>query len=126
MVFPIPELEPRSQRRDQQLVKEHLHTNESVAAGPRALPGVNQAFASTQAAWRFYANPRVTLAELATPLIASGRDLLASECQNYVLIRPDWSDLHYVTHTRKTDRIALSKDPGYQLETALLVSDRTG
>ena len=64
MVLPIPDLEPRLQRRYQQLVKEHLHTSESVAAGPSALPGGNQAFASTQAAWRFYANPRVALEEL--------------------------------------------------------------
>ena len=126
MVLPIPDLEPRLQRRCQQLVKEHLHTSESVAAGLRALPGVNRAFASTQAAWRFYANPRVTLAELTTPLIASGRDLLTSECQSHALIMHDWSDLHYGTHTRKTDRIPLGKDQGYQLESALLVSDRTG
>jgi hypothetical protein len=126
MVFPIPDLEPRLQRRYQQLVKEHLHTAESVAAGPRTLPGVNQAFASTQAAWRFYANPRVTLDELAAPLRISGRALLARECQRHALIMHDWSDLHYGAHTRKTDRIPLGKDQGYQIETAVLVSDRTG
>jgi Transposase DDE domain len=126
MVLPIPDWEPRLQRRYQHLVKEHLHTNEPVAAGPRALPGVNQSFASTQAAWRFYANPRVTLEELATPLMISGRELLTSQCRNYGLIMHDWSDLHYGAHTRKTDRIPLGKDQGYQLETALLVSDRTG
>lgn len=126
MVLPIPDLEPRLQRRYQQLVKEHLHTSESVAAGPSALPGGNQAFASTQAAWRFYANPRVALEELAAPLLASGRDLVASQCQNYALIMHDWSDLHYGAHARKTDRIPLGKDQGYQLESALLVSDRTG
>jgi hypothetical protein len=126
MVLHLPDLEPRLQRRYQQLVKEHLHTSESVAAGLRALPGVNTAFASTQAAWRFYANPRVSLVELLDPLITSGREAMASECQQYGLIMHDWSDLHYGTHIRKTDRIPLGKDRGYQLETALLVSDRTG
>lgn len=38
----------------------------------------------------------------------------------------DWSDLHYGAHTRKTDRIPLGNDQGYQIETALLVSDHTG
>ncbi len=126
MVLHIPNYEPRLQRRYQQLVKEHLHTSESVAAGPRALPGINQAFASTQAAWRFYANPRVSLEELAAPLMASGRDLVASECRRHALVMHDWSNLHYSTHTRKTDRIQIGKDQGYQLETALLASDCTG
>ena|SRR5215510_4260885 len=92
MVLHIPNYEPRLQRRYQQLVKEHLHTSESVAAGLRALPGINQAFASTQAAWRFYANPRVSLEELAAPLMASGRDLVASECRHHALVMHDWSD----------------------------------
>ena len=126
MVLPIPDLEPRLQRRYQQLVKEHLHTSQSVAAGLRALPGTHRAFASTQAAWRFYANERVSLPDLAAPLLASGRALVAGECRKYALVMHDWSDLHYGTHTRKADRIPVGREPGYQLETALLVSDRTG
>lgn len=40
----------------------------------------------------------------------------------------DWSHLHFNTHTRKADRVQLahSQDHGYELQTALLVSDRTG
>ncbi len=126
MDLPLPELEPRLQRRYEQLVKEHLHTGETVAAGLRALPGTQQAFASTQAAWRFYANPRVSLPQLGAPLHEYGRALVASECRRYALVLHDWSDLHYGTHQRKTDRMLIGKDHGYQLATALLVSDRTG
>ena len=126
MELSIPEFEPRLQRRYQQLVKEHLNTNDPLAAGLRALPGANQAFASTQAAWRFYANPTVTLQGLAKPLIESGRALSQSQNLNYGLVIHDWSNLHYSTHTRKPDRIALGKDLGYQLLSSLLVSDQTG
>jgi hypothetical protein len=126
MVLPIPDFEPRLQRRYQQLVKEHLHISETVAAGLRALPGAHKAFASTQAAWRFYANQRVSLPDLAAPLLTTARQMLASDCQKYALIMHDWSDLHYRTHTRKTDRIRMGKDQGYQLQTSLLVSDRCG
>jgi len=126
MVLPIPDFEPRLQRRYQQLVKEHLHINETVASGLRALPGTHKAFASTQAAWRFYANHRVSLPDLAAPLLTTAHALLASDCQKYALIMHDWSDLHFRTHKRKTDRIRMGKDQGYQLQTSLLVSDRCG
>ncbi len=48
-----PPLEPRLQKRYQQLVPEHLQISQSVAAGWNALPGTAPSFASTQAAWRF-------------------------------------------------------------------------
>lgn len=126
MELPIPEFEPRLQRRYQQLVKEHLNTNEAVAAGLRALPGANKAFASTQAAWRYFANPRVTLQSLAKPLIASARCVCQSDCANYALIVQDWTKLHYPLHTRKQDRLSIGKDSGYELLSSILVSDLTG
>ena len=57
----LPPLEPRLRRRYHQLVQEQLHVSQSVAAGLNALPGAASSFASTQAAWRFYNNPDVTL-----------------------------------------------------------------
>ena len=40
----------------------------------------------------------------------------------------DWSHLHYPAHSSKEDRIPLgnSRDLGYEMQSALLVSDRTG
>ena len=58
MVSHLPDLEPRLQRRYDQLVQEHVAPLQSVAAGLRALPGLARSFARTQAAWRFWANPR--------------------------------------------------------------------
>lgn len=126
MDIPLPDFEPRLQRRYLQLVKEHLHSSEQNAAGARALPSVNEAMASTQAAWRYYANEAVTLAGLLAPLQTYAQRVLPQACETYGLVLHDWSDLHYGGHTRKRDRKKLGKELGYELATALLISDRTG
>ena len=107
---------------------EHLNSADSVAAGIRALPGVRSAFASTQAAWRFYGNEGVTLEQLAAPLIAAGREALAGTEGRYALIAHDWSHLDYSDHGSKKDRTRLKGKNlwGYELETALLLSEQTG
>lgn len=128
MIELLPNLEPRLQRRYQQLVKEHLHANETVASGLRAVFDSNTAFASTQAAWRFYKNPRVSLKTLAEPLLSYASQAVSESCSNYVLVIHDWSNLIYCTHPSKVDRIPVNqkKALGYDLQTALLVSDRFG
>jgi hypothetical protein len=116
------------QRRYQTLVQEQLTLAQSVAAGVRALPGPAGAFASTQAAWRFYANDRASLCQLAQPLLACARSAVDDSCRDYALVLHDWSLLHYNGHSSKADRIPLSQttDLGYNLQTALLVSDADG
>ena len=101
---------------------------ERVATGLRILPTTAQPFAAAQAAWRFYANPRVTLPQLAQPLIDAARVAVSTDCQDYALVIHDWSDLDYWHHNSKTDRFKLSgKDhPGYELMTALVISDQSG
>jgi Transposase DDE domain len=107
---------------------EHLNSAESVAAGLRALPGVRTAFASTQAAWRFYGNERITLEQLAAPLIDAGREALANSGSQYALIAHDWSHLDYSEHGSKKDRTRLKGKNlwGYELHTALVLSEQTG
>jgi len=121
-------LEPRLQRRYQQLVQEQLTVTQPVAAGLRAVPGAAQAFASTQAAWRFYGNDGVSLTQLAQPLLDHARQGVAESCAAYALVVHDWSQLHYNDHTSKEDRVSLSQttDLGYELQCALVVSDQTG
>jgi hypothetical protein len=124
----LPPLEPRLQQRYQQLVQEQLHLSQTVAAGLNALPGAAQSFASTQAAWRFYKNPDVTLPALVEPLLAQGRAALAQTGSEYGLVLHDWSYLNFEGHTRKPDRVRCrgGHTRGYELQTALLVSERAG
>lgn len=123
-----PPLEPRLQRRYHQLVQEQLHLSQSVAAGLNALPGTASSFASTQAAWRFYKNPTVTLPTLAQPLLSHARAALAQTGGEYGLVMHDWSYLNFEQHTRKSDRLGCrgQHTRGYELQSALLVSERAG
>jgi hypothetical protein len=109
-------------------VTEHLHVLDSLAAGLRTLPGTAQAFASTQAAWRFYHNERVSYEQLAAPLLERARQSLTETNSRYALIAHDWSHLDYTEHQSKADRTRLhnKKVFGYELQTALLVSAQTG
>lgn len=124
----MPEIEPRLQRRYQMLVKQHLANTDEVAAGPRALPETARSFAAAQAAWRFYSNPRVSLVGLIQPLIQSARQAVGSECDDYALALHDWSGLSFKHHPSKSDRVVLHHpgELGYELQSVLVVSDRTG
>src|SRR5438552_11492685 len=128
MTHPTPETDPRLQRRYQQMVQEHFGHGHSVAAGPRTLPGPASAFAATQAVWRFCNNPRLSLPLLAEPLLQCARQAVADACQTYALVAHDWSNLDYRPHSRKKDRIVLGSTAmiGYELRSAVLVSDRDG
>ncbi len=128
MVELITEFEPRLHRRYQQLVMEHLSPAQKIAAGLRALPDQGSAFASTQAAWRFYANERVTQQELIRPILEYAQQAVQAECKQYALCLHDWSPLYYGKHNGKQDRIQLGKKKalGYELQTSLVISDQNG
>ena len=140
----MPVLEARLRRRYAQLVNEHLRCAPDLAAGPSrlprvvpgpdraddttALPRLTTAFASTQAAWRFYANEAVGLPALAAPLCEAGRRALACSGADFALLVHDWSILNYHRHAGKTDQILFSQgsDRGYELACVLLVDAGTG
>lgn len=92
------------------------------------MPNSGSAFASAQAAWRFYANPATMLPTLARPLIDAARDALRLEAAGVALVALDWTRLDYGDHASKKDRVALQNkhDLGYKLLTALCLSDRSG
>lgn len=116
------------QNRYRILVQQHLSPTQSVAAGLRNLPNTSQPFAAAQAAWRFFANDRVTLPVLAEPIIAQAQAASVSSSVNYALVMHDFSGLNFSFHESKQDRISLyrTQDLGYFLQSALLVSDRSG
>ena len=126
METPPIALEARLQTRYHTLLEQHSTPPSTLASGLRALPDGGSGFAATQAAWRFFANPKVTLPALCQPL----QDYTRQQVQGhaYVLVVHDWSWLDYNGHTRKKDRIAHShsRAQGYDLLSALAVSTHTG
>ena len=109
-------------------MQQHLGTGQDVAAGLRVLPETARAWAATQGAWRCYHNPRVSLPELAQPLLTQGEIACTGECREYALVMHDWSRLGDKRHGGKQGRIALVRaaDLGYELQSAGLGSDQRG
>ena len=120
-------MDKRLSERYVRLVAEHMNSSEGISAGLKALPDKISSFASTQAAWRFYANDKVSLQTLQEPLTAAAHEGVAAHCQRYGLCIHDWSRLAY-KHENKPDTYAITHetDIGYDLQTSLLVSDRSG
>jgi len=106
-----------------------MQSTQSLAAGIHAVPDASASFATTLAAHRFLNNERVTLPALAEPLIESVRQEASRECDRFLLVAHDWSQLMYPDHRSKKDRARLSsrgEPDGYELQTALAISDRDG
>src|SRR5437879_9778756 len=96
-------MDARLQRRYLQLVEGHVNAVQAVAAGVHSLPRVGTTFAATQAAWRFWKNPRVTLPTLVKPLRQLGREGANASASAYALVVHDWSKLDYDGHRSKKD-----------------------
>ena len=107
---------------------QQLESAQHLAAGLHALPSAASAWAATQAAWRFFHNPRVTLPALVEPLRDEGRRAAAASRASHLLVVHDWSFLSFPTHPSKGDRICSGREHalGYDLATALLVDATTG
>jgi hypothetical protein len=129
MKLPKPNLtDERLCARYDMLVREHLAPHQRLAAGLRALPDTVKAMAHTQAAWRFFNNPRVGLPALAHATLEALRQGVDAVCQRFILCAHDWSHLHYNGHDSKRDRIVLSNknDLGYSLYSTIGLSDQDG
>src|SRR3972149_471189 len=100
-------MDARLQKRYLQLVDSHMNAVQALAAGVKALPQAGTPFAVTQAAWRFFSNPRVTLSKLVEPLREAGRQPCDASPSPYVLLVHDWSKLAYNGHQSKTDMTQL-------------------
>lgn len=109
-------------------MKEQAHPARLLSAGIAALPGTGTAWASTQAAWRFFKNERVTPEALAEPLREAVRRALGGSRSDYALVVVDWSKIDYRRHTAKADRRGFCNpgEAGYALTAALAVDAATG
>lgn len=121
-------MDRRLQQRYVKLVKAHMRTSTSTAAGPGVLPGCATSAAATQAAWRFFNNEQVSLTALVEPLREAGRIGCAESLAPYALLVHDWCKLDYGHHRSKRDTRQLTHehDVGYELTTSLLVDAHHG
>jgi hypothetical protein len=110
------------------LVEQHMSTCHSLATGVRVRLTKSSTKAAAKGAARFYDNDAVSLRALGAPLIARAREAVEERCQAYALCVHDVSALHDTHHPSKRDRRVMysREDLGYELQTALLVSDQDG
>lgn len=105
-----------------------MSTCKSLATGVRVRLTKTSKKAAANGASRFYNNDAVSLRSLSAPLMVRARQAVKEHCQTYALCLHDVSPLHYTNHPSKTDRrVMYSRDDlGYELQSALLVSDQDG
>jgi hypothetical protein len=105
-----------------------MHSVPAFAAGVSSLPSTSKAFATTQAAWRFNANERVTLQALVEPLRALGCVQVELLQAPFAMLVHDWSKLTFRHPKGKRDLVQLTHetDVGYEVTAALLVSADDG
>ena len=127
-VIENPAVEPRLQERYRVLVKQHLRCAASVAPGLRVVPSDGSKPAAARGANRFDKNEAVALPTLAEPLRTRAQGAVAAGCHRYALCVHDQSPLHFTHHEAKKDRKVMCSraDLGYQLQSALLLSERDG
>ena len=106
----------------------HSGAATALSAGVKALADEVSSFAHTQAMWRFLNNTKVTPKKLSEPLVKACHDALAKSEGEYALTIHDWSNIDYLAHTSKKDRLQMShaKDIGYELQSSLMVDAQNG
>ncbi len=121
-------MEPRLEKRYEQLVRSHMQAGHQLAAGIKSILSNDVAFNQTQAAWRFLNNNRCTLEDLSQPLLKAAHELSEQECDEYLLVPHDWSHLSYNSHKKSKKDIfnTFKKCMGYDLQSSLMISDRHG
>jgi hypothetical protein len=110
------------------LLDQHKQHAPKTAVGPVIPAESASSFATTQALWRFLANPQVTPTALVGPLRQLAHQHIDETNAEYILSVIDWSKINYKNHTAKTDVTQLTHkhDIGYELTTHLLVNPILG
>ena len=122
----LPPLERRLQKRYLIMVQSHLRSTPELAAGVASLPSTSEAFAATQATWRYLSNKRVSLPALVEPLREVGRSRARELKSRFALLVHDWSKLSFIYGKLDLTQLTHKTDIGYELTTALLVSADDG
>ncbi|WP_442862708.1 transposase [Acinetobacter sp. SM34] len=88
----------------------------------------SSSFATTQAVWRFLNNDQISFSQLNQPIEHLACEQIDASQHRSALIVHDWSQLQYVKHNHKTQRLQRTHqyDSGYELQTSLLVDAASG
>lgn len=108
-----------------------MSVKESATNGLKLLIKDSKAFSQVQASWRFLNNNNVTINSLFSAISENLESEIDTHCDKYLLAMSDWSHLDYKKHTSKKELISKNKKDnckqlGYDLQTTIGVSDRTG
>jgi len=108
-----------------------MSAKERATNGLKLLLGTSESFSQVQAAWRFLNNPNVSTSALFKPIFETLESEVAKQCNEYVLAMSDWSHLDYKKHSSKKELTYENRKDtcvkiGYDLQTTLAVSDKTG
>ena len=108
-----------------------MSAKQRATNGLKLLLGEVEPFSQVQASWRFLNNENVKVSELFEPIGEALEEGIQKHCDEYVLAMSDWSHLDYKKHSSKKELISKNKKEtckqiGYDLQTTLAVSDRTG
>lgn len=108
-----------------------MSAKQRATNGLKLLLGDVEPFAQVQASWRFLNNENVKVSELFEPIGEALEEGIKKHCDEYVLAMSDWSHLDYKKHRSKKELISKNKKDtckqiGYDLQTTIAVSDRTG
>jgi len=108
-----------------------MSAKERATNGLKLLLGTSKSFSQVQGAWRFLNNPNVSTQALFKPIFETLESEVAKQCNEYVLAMSDWSHLDYKKHISKKELTRENRKDtcmkiGYDLQTTLAVSDKTG
>jgi len=112
------------------MVKSAMKVQERATNGFKVLME-SDAATQVQAVWRFLNNPNVTTDALFIPIATHLKKEIKEQCEKYVLMPSDWSNVNYRNHTSKKDRIYIKgkdncKQNMYDLQSTIALSDVTG
>lgn len=124
-------MENRLKKRFGKIVKSVMNIKQTTASGIGRLFDENKSFAQVQGAWRFFNNEKVTTEDLNKPILETGLSEIKNSCNKYLLMMTDWSHIDFKKHYSKEELIKKSnrnraKQIGYELQTTIAVSDKTG
>jgi len=108
-----------------------MSVKEQTTNGLKLLIKDVKPFAQVQASWRFLNNESVKIEDLNQPIQEALDEGIKRECEEYLLAMSDWSHIDYKHHRSKKELVSKNKKAsckqiGYDLQTTLAVSDKTG